>query len=132
MTKATPAPLGLSRCEACHTRFLPTDSPCPKCGSVRIHPYPVPDLGRAVAVTELSAPAPGWPAPHRLVLAEVADGVRVLAVVDGPLPAAGDSLHIRLEGETYRARAAVRPTRERGEGESPKARRVGPSFEPPR
>lgn len=132
MTKAAATPLALSRCEACHTRFLPSDSPCPKCGSTRVHPYPVPDHGRAIAATELSAPAPGWAAPHRLVLAEVADGVRVLAVVDGALPSPGDPLRIALDGATYRARPAAASPRERGEGESPKARRAGPPFEPPR
>jgi hypothetical protein len=131
MTKPTMT-LVLSRCEACHTRFLPSDSPCPKCGSLRTQPYPVPDVGRAVAATELSNAAPGWTAPHRLVLAEVADGVRVLAVVDGPLPSPGEGLHIHLDGEVYHARGSQAPPGERGEGESPKARRHGPSFEPPR
>lgn len=132
MTKAAATPLVLSRCAACHSRFLPSDAPCPRCGSVETHPYPVPDLGRTVAATELSAPAPGWPVPHRLVLAEVADGVRVLAVVDGPLPSISDPLHVRLEGDTYRARPVGPAPGERGEGESPKTRRAGPSFEPPR
>jgi uncharacterized OB-fold protein len=124
--------LVLTRCDACHTRYLPSDSPCPKCGSLETQPYPVPDVGRTVAVTELAAPAPGWIAPHRLALLEVADGVRVLAVVDGPLPQIGEALHVHLDGEVYRTRADPATVRERGEGESPKTRHAGPSFEPPR
>lgn len=124
--------LVLTRCDACHTRYLPSDSPCPKCGSLLTQPYPVPDVGRTVAVTELAAPAPGWTAPHRLALLEVADGVRVLAVVEGPLPAIGEALHVQLDGDVYRARADFAGPRERGEGESPKTRHHGSSFEPPR
>ncbi len=131
MTKPAP-PIVLTRCEACHTRFLPTDTPCPKCGSTETTPYPVPGVGRVTAATELTNPAPGWTAPHRLALFSVADGVRVLAVVDGPLPALGDTLHLRLDGETYHAHSGSGAPGERGEGEFPKTRRHGPSFEPPR
>ena len=130
MTTATP--LVLSQCEACQTRFLPSDTPCPKCGSTRITPFPVPARGRAIAATELSTPAPGWSAPHRLALVEVADGVRVLAVVDGELPAAGAAVEVQLTGSIYRTHAGEHGSSERGEGESPRARRRGPSFEPPR
>lgn len=126
------ATLVLTRCEECHLRFLPTDSPCPKCASLRTQPYPVPDLGRVTAVTELANPAPGWTAPHRLALLEVADGVRVLAVVAGPLPAIGETVHVHRDGEIYRIRGAPAAAEGRGEGDFPKARRRGPSFEPPR
>ena len=125
------ATVGLDECTACHLRFLPTDGPCPRCGSTRRRPYPVPGTGRVVAATELTAPAPGWSTPHRLALVEVADGVRILAVVDGPLPAVHEAVRLSLEGEVYRARAPARAT-ERGEGDVPRARRSGSSFEPPR
>ena len=128
----TETPLVLSQCDACHSRFLPSDTPCPKCGSTRISAFPVPAHGRSIAATELSTPAPGWTAPHRLALVEVADGVRVLAIVDGELPAAGAAVEVRLAGPVYRTCAAERGASERGEGESPRARRRGPSFEPPR
>ncbi len=131
MSDAVPT-LELSRCEACHHRYVPTDGPCPKCGAARAQPYPVPDAGRVVAVTELAYPAPGWPAPHRLALLEVADGVRLLGVIDGPAPPVGAPVRVRLDGATYRVRADEASPSERGEGESPRARRRGPSFEPPR
>jgi len=131
MTKPA-ATLVLTRCEVCRTRFVPTDAPCPKCGSTRTHPYPVPDAGRAVAVTELSSPAPGWAAPHRLALVEVADGVRLLAVVEGALPAVGDAVTVRLDGDVYRVLHRHKGPEGRGEGDFPKTRAHGSSFEPPR
>ena len=126
------ATLVLSRCEACHNRFPPTDAPCPKCGSTRVSPYPVPDAGRVVAATELMAPAPGWTAPHRLALLDVADGVRMLAVVDGALPVPGSAVSVHLVGDVYHARTRPERADGRGEGESPKTRAHGSSFEPPR
>ena len=95
----------LSRCEACQTRFLPTDGACPKCGSTNVHPYRVPAIGTLLASTELSAPAPGWTAPHRLALVEMADTVRLLAVVRGGLPGPGALVAVSKDGDVYRARA---------------------------
>jgi uncharacterized OB-fold protein len=126
------ATLVLSRCTVCGTRSVPIDGPCPKCGSVRTEPYPVPDTGRVVAATELANPAPGWTAPHRLVLLEVADGVRLLAVTEGALPAVGETVSVQLDGDVYRLRRGRSAAGERGEGESPRTRHRGPSFEPPR
>ena len=124
--------LVLSRCETCRARFLPTDTPCPRCGSTHTHPYPVPPLGRVMAATELAAPAPGWTSPHRLALVEVSDGVRILAVTGEARVAPGDAVVLEFDGTVYRAKPAKPPSRGRGEGESPKARSSGPSFEPPR
>jgi len=98
-------PLELTRCQSCHTRFLPGDGPCPKCGSTDCQPYSVPAVGRVLAATELHYPASGWHAPHRLALIEVADAVRVLAIVDGTVPAAGTLVEVRRDADVYRARA---------------------------
>lgn len=128
MTDPTP-PLALARCGACHLHYLPNDGPCPKCGARRSEPYPVPPTGRVLAATELLVPPPGWTAPHRLVLAEVADGVRLLAVAGEVAFLPGDAVQITFDGGIYRA---ARTPRERGEGESPRTRPSEPSFEPPR
>lgn len=99
----------LSRCEACFARFLPTDGPCPRCGATRIVPYAAPGVGRVVASTELHVPPPGVRSPHRLAIVEVADAVRLLASIDGPLPIRGDLVGVRKDGDVYRARAEPTP-----------------------
>jgi uncharacterized OB-fold protein len=99
-----PETLELSRCEACQSRFLPTDGACPKCGSTNIQPYTVPALGAVLAATELTAPAEGWHSPHRLALVEMPETVRLLAVVEGDLPTAGTVVSVRKDGDVYRAR----------------------------
>ena len=55
-----------------------------------------------LAATELLAPAVGWPAPHRLALAELDAGVRVLGVVDGPLPSRGARVRVVRDEKVYR------------------------------
>ncbi len=122
--------LRLLRCEACQLRYLPSDSPCPRCGGRSATEYFVPAVGSVVVGTELHYPAEGWSAPHRLAFVEVADKVRLLAIVEGHLPRTGDPVSIATEGLVYRARAA--PAAERGEGESPRSGSRRPSFEPPR
>ena len=99
----------LSRCEACRTRFLPTDGACPRCGSTDVRAYPSPALGTVLASTELSNPPAGWTAPHRLALVDLPESVRVLAIVPGPLPAPGTVVAIRRDGAVYLATSE--PTR---------------------
>ncbi len=98
------ATIELTRCTSCHARFLPTDGPCPRCGSSDCSPYSVSVLGNVLAATELHYPASGWHAPHRLALVEMADAVRVLAIIEGGLPSPGDLVEVRREGDVYRAR----------------------------
>jgi len=101
----TPAQtLVLSQCRACQTRFLPSDGPCPKCGSTDIAPYHTSAVGRVLAATELHYPSTGWHTPHRLALIEVADAVRVLATVEGPLPVAGALVEVHHDRDIYRAK----------------------------
>ncbi len=121
--------LEVRRCETCQSRYLPTDGPCPQCGGLASLPLAVPPRGSVLAATELQYPAAGWTAPHPIALVEVAEGVRLLGIVEGPLPATGELVEVRRDGEVYRVRAAPR---ERGEGDSPKAGSAAPSFEPPR
>ncbi len=64
--------LEIARCVSCQARFLPTDAPCPKCGSTEREPYAVGTGGTVLASTELVRPAAGWESPHRLALVEVA------------------------------------------------------------
>ncbi len=122
----TSEPLALSRCEACHARFLPNEGACPRCGSTQVNTYLSPSLGVVLAATEVAYPAEGWHAPHRIALVEMPQNVRLIAIVEGPVPAAGDVVSVRRDGEVYRARTEPTSTPQtgRGEGESPSS---GPS-----
>ena len=100
---AAPA-LELARCQACHTRFLPSDGPCPKCGSHDCVAYSTSPVGKVLAATELLYPATGWTAPHRLVLVELTDAVRLLAIGEGPLPVPGALVEVIRDHDVYRAR----------------------------
>lgn len=95
----------LARCRSCHARFLPSDGPCPRCGSSDCVGYSTSAVGKILAATELHYPAMGWQAPHRLALVELSDGVRVLAIADPPLPTPGVLVEIRRDGDVYRAHA---------------------------
>ena len=102
----------LSRCRACPARFLPSDGPCPRCGSAESQLYLSPALGRVLAATELVHPAAGWESPHRLALVELPEAVRLLAIVDGELPSVDAVVSVRRDGDVYRARGEpVSPTR---------------------
>jgi uncharacterized OB-fold protein len=107
----TPRPLLLSRCGSCTLRYLPRTGPCPKCGTSNPIPFAVPPVGMVLAATELLHPAAGWPSPHRIALIEMAESVRVLAIVEGELPAIGRPVEIERDGETYRAHLAPPPSR---------------------
>ena len=96
--------LELSRCLSCEYRYAPSDSPCPHCGSGQHESFRAPALGKVLAATELVNPAEGWSSPHRLALVEVSDSVRLLAIVEGPLPTFGALVSLRKDGEVYRAR----------------------------
>ena len=65
--------------------------------------------GTVLAATELMRPSAGWSTPHRLALIELAEGVRVLAQVEGQLPAIEGYAAVRWEGERYRAKVAPGP-----------------------
>ncbi len=124
--------LELFRCSACQSRFLPGDGPCPRCGGIRLERYAAPGVGTVLAATELEVAQEGWNPPHRLALIEVADAVRLIAAVDGDLPRVGAPVEVRVDGLIYRATAVEPSSRERGEGDSPKAGSAGAPFEPPR
>jgi len=74
-----------------------------------------------LAATELTAPAAGFATPHRIALASLSDDVRVLGLVEGPLPPVGSQVIVELRDGRYVCRAAPGPAgrEERGEGESP-------------
>jgi uncharacterized OB-fold protein len=92
----------VSRCGTCHGRFLPRPGPCPYCGSREVAPESVPGEGTVLAATELESPATGWPAPHRLVLVELAQSVRLLAIAAGPLPKLDAVVEVQRDGAIYR------------------------------
>jgi hypothetical protein len=122
----------LGKCLVCHVRFAPGDGPCPKCGSASTERYSAPPVATTLAATSLEVPPPGWEKPHALALVELEDGVRLLALVDGPLPRPGELLEIRLDGDLYHVRRGAAEEGKRGEGDVPGAGAVRPSFEPPR
>jgi uncharacterized OB-fold protein len=95
----------VSRCGACHARFMPRLGPCPRCGSLTIFPHPIPPDGLVLAATELTTPAAGWTAPHRLALVELAESVRLLTIVVGELPANGSAVRVVRDGDRYLAEA---------------------------
>jgi uncharacterized OB-fold protein len=101
--------IDLSRCEACLARFLPTDGPCPRCGSAKVAALSVPGVGKVLAATELHVTPPGVRSPHRLALVEVVEAVRLLAVVEGALPTRGTLVAIVKDGPVYRALAGPPP-----------------------
>jgi uncharacterized OB-fold protein len=68
---------------------------------VEVESVEIPAIGEVLAATELAHPAPGWAAPHRLVLVEAAEGVRLLAVVEGPLPAVGARVTVARQGDHF-------------------------------
>ncbi len=129
---AGPETLELARCTTCHHRFVPADGVCPRCASKSVEPYSVPALGTVLAATEVVYPAAGWPAPHRLVLVELAESVRVLATATDPLPTAGTVVALASAPGYFVATGAPPAEGRRGEGDSPRRRRSGASFEPPR
>jgi uncharacterized OB-fold protein len=94
--------LEMSRCASCHAEFLPRPGPCPRCGSHKLETISLPARGIVRASTELSVPASGWNAPHRLALVEIAEGIRVLCVANAPLPVAGDEVRVVRDGAIYR------------------------------
>lgn len=103
------APVRVGRCESCHSRFLPRAGLCPKCGSSNIVPHEIAAEGRVLAATELALPPPGWGAPHRLALIELAEGVRLLAVLAGDLPAREALVSVSSESGHYIARVELAP-----------------------
>ena len=98
----TVEPLDVARCAACHAAFFPGRDHCPRCGSRQISPGHLPATGRVLAATELQVPPAGWSAPHRLVLVELEEGVRLLATAADHLPERGNSVTVRRDGAVFR------------------------------
>lgn len=125
------AGIPVDRCTSCHSSFLPRAGPCPRCGAAAVERTSVPAEGTVLAAVELLAPPAGIPAPHRLVLVELAEEVRLLAVAAGPLPGRGDRVVVRSDGARFCLDGRGEGTG-RGEGDSPAAGTHRPPFEPPR
>ncbi|EQD70866.1 protein containing DUF35 [mine drainage metagenome] len=98
--------LQLQRCVSCQGLYVPGNGPCPRCGMREALAVEITPLGTVVAVTELTSPAEGWSAPHRIALVELTEAVRLLGIVEGPLPVIGDTVSIRKEGDVYRFSSA--------------------------
>lgn len=98
-------PIAAIACDHCHSRFLPRAGRCPRCGSERLTRIELPPAGIVLAATQVEVPPSGWASPHRLVLVELAESVRLLALVEGELPALGAPVAVRFDGERPFARA---------------------------
>ena len=99
--------LTLSRCRHCHTLFVPRAGPCSKCGSREVSAVPISPEGVVLAATQLENPPEGWTAPHRLALVELVESTRLLATIDGELPAIGDRVVVRDASTHYVATRAA-------------------------
>jgi uncharacterized OB-fold protein len=106
VTGAVPA-VDIVRCSACQGTFLPRTAPCPRCGNASWVPIRVPNRGRIFAATELEVPPEGYERPHRLAIVELAEGARLLARVDGPLPVPGAEVELRHVEGGWRASVAA-------------------------
>jgi uncharacterized OB-fold protein len=104
-----PATILVRRCSNCHSSSLPREGPCPRCGSPDVAPQSISSEGAVLASTELQNPSVGWSSPHRLALVELADSVRVLALVLGPLPEVGSRQRVERDGDRYVVRSAATP-----------------------
>lgn len=89
--------LDIVRCDVCHVAVTGPRSHCPRCGARSLRPGVVPASGTVLAATELAVPPEGFSAPHRLILLELEEGVRILAQTDGALPAHGEKLRVRRD-----------------------------------
>ena len=104
MTEPEPV-VRVVRCSDCHGTFLPRTSPCPRCGALALESGEISARGVVLAATELWAPPEGWSAPHRLILVECPELVRVLAWTSDELPRAGDVVWVVDHGSgAYRLR----------------------------
>lgn len=102
---STDPPIPVTLCQQCHNRFLPRPGPCPRCGSTSLGPSELAPVGSVLAATQLENPPAGWDAPHRLALVELEESVRILALVDGEVPAVGTTVHVRREADRFHVRA---------------------------
>ncbi|MCI4367985.1 MAG: hypothetical protein L3K09_00255 [Thermoplasmata archaeon] len=57
-----------------------------------------------MAATESQVASAGFVVPHRLALVQLSDGVRAVAVVDGPLPPVKCQVELTRDGAVYRCR----------------------------
>jgi uncharacterized OB-fold protein len=103
MTPSAPD-LEVVRCPSCHGTFSPPRTCCPRCGQRAVMAGRLPAQGIVIGATELSVPPAGWSAPHRLVLVELSEGMRVLATGPSPTPALGTLVHVVRSNAGYRIR----------------------------
>lgn len=96
----------LARCGTCHLRFVPADGVCPRCASAEVTTFRVPALATVLAATSIVYPSAGWPSPHRVALVELAEAVRLVAIADEPLPAAGEIVELFAGPTAFRVRRA--------------------------
>jgi uncharacterized OB-fold protein len=99
---ATAGALDVVRCPACRGTFATPRSLCPRCGQRPLVPGHLPPEGVVIAATELSIPPAGFPAPHPLLLVELAEGTRVLATSSVPTPDVGATVRVHRAGAGFR------------------------------
>jgi uncharacterized OB-fold protein len=86
------------RCQQCDWRGLSLTRICPKCRSTRISPGKFKGSGRIVAFTKIRYPPADFQGkePYTVVLAELDEGIRLMARLDGHHPNAriGDRIEV--------------------------------------
>ncbi len=105
MTDPLPS-LAVLHCPQCQNTFLPRTGSCPRCGATSLETRDISPAGIVLAATELLLPPAGWSAPHRLVLVECAESVRLLATTTSELPSLGTTVAIERDHLLYRIRAS--------------------------
>ncbi|MCI4367053.1 MAG: hypothetical protein L3K08_04825 [Thermoplasmata archaeon] len=98
---STSGELEALRCPLCKGTFSPPRVCCPRCGQRSLSAGRLPAEGVVLASTELAVPTSEWPAPHPLLLVELAEGMRVLATCRGPIPVLGATVKVLRSGSGY-------------------------------
>lgn len=116
----TASVLAAAACPACGATVAPRTGACPRCGAPGLVPTESVDTGRIVAVTALAVPPDGFPEGHAIALVELDGGLRLVAAVDGAVPAVGDRGRVRSSDGRYTVRGVGRrrSTGTRGGGAS--------------
>ena len=77
----------VQRCRGCGALRNPPSPACPACQSLAWDAVPLQGQGSIYSFTiHHHPPLPDFPAPHPIVLAEMAEGIRLLGAMDGVHP----------------------------------------------
>jgi uncharacterized OB-fold protein len=79
----------VQQCSACGTLRNPPGPSCPACRSLEWRPLALEGSGTIYSYsTHYHPPLPGFAVPHPIIVAEMAEGIRLMAAADGTSPEA--------------------------------------------